>query len=152
MVNQRGFNLIELMLVITIIGILAAIAYPSYQEFVRKTNRVDTKTQMMDIAGQLQKYKIANFIFFQSNTTTPITLTDIGQSGTLPIAKPFYNVTLTNVTANTWTLTATPIVSSMQLGDGHLVLNHRGERCWTHGSDKGGAACVPTATTNWDGK
>lgn len=152
MVNQRGFNLIELMLVITIIGILAAIAYPSYQEFVRKTNRVDTQTQMMDIAGQLQKHKIANFTFFQSNTTTPITLTDIGQSGTLPIAKPFYNVTLTNVTANTWTLTATPIVSSMQLGDGHLVLNHRGERCWTHGSDKGGAACVPTATTNWDGK
>ena len=152
MVNQRGFNLIELMIEIAIIGILAAIAYPSYQEFVRKTNRVDTKTQMMDIAGQLQKYKIANFIFFQSNTTTPITLTDIGQSGTLPIAKPFYNVTLTNVTANTWTLTATPIVSSMQLGDGHLVLNHRGERCWTHGSDKGGAACVPTATTNWDGK
>ena len=152
MVNQRGFNLIELMIVIALIGILAAIAYPSYQEFVRKTNRVDTKTQMMDIAGQLQKYKIANFIFFQSNTTTPITLTDIGQSGTLPIAKPFYNVTLTNVTANTWTLTATPIVSSMQLGDGHLVLNHRGERCWTHGSDKGGAACVPTATTNWDGK
>lgn len=150
--NIRGFTLVELMIVVAIVAILAAIAYPSYQEYVRKTKRVDTQTQMMDIAARLQRYKIANFTFLKSDGVTPIVLSDIGQTTTLPSSEPLYNLALTNVTANTWTLTATPITSTTQFGDGHLVLNHRNERCWSKGSDKTGLACTPSNSSNWDGK
>lgn len=149
---MKGFTLVELMIVVTIVAILAAIAYPSYQEYVRRTKRVDTQTQMMDIAARLQRYKIANFTFLKSDGVTPIALSDIGQTTTLPSSEPLYNLALTNVTANTWTLTATPITSTTQFGDGHLVLNHRNERCWSKGSDKTGLACTPSNSSNWDGK
>lgn len=148
----KAFTLIELMLVLAIVAILIAIAYPSYQEYIRKTNRVETQSQIMDIANRLQRYKIANFTFLKSDGVTPITLVDIQQSATLPTSKALYSVTLNNVTANTWTLIATPITTSAQKGDGHLVLNHRNERCWTKGSDQTGTACTPSAATNWDGK
>ena len=151
--NFKGFTLIELMIVVAIIGLIAMFAYPAYQESVRKTKRIDAQASMIQIAGQLQRYKIANFTFFKAGTNTPIILADAGVSSVLPTsASPLYNLALTNVTAGTWTLIATPKLSTAQFGNGHIVLNHRGQRCWTEGSDKSGSACVPSATSNWDGR
>ncbi|HCK63854.1 MAG TPA: pilus assembly protein PilE [Acinetobacter radioresistens] len=153
MVNKiKGFSLIELMIVVAIIAILAAIAYPSYQEYIRKTKRVETQSEMLAIGNLLQRYKIANFTFLKSDGT-PISLADLGRSSVSPEqGQALYNLALSNVTAGTWTLTAIPISDATQFGDGHLVLNHRGEKCCTKGSDKGGSACVPSITSNWDGR
>ena len=153
--QQKGFTLIELMIVVAVIAILAAIAYPSYQEYVRRTKRVDMQSTMLDIAAQIQRYKIANF------KVTGATPSDVGIATAYPTqGTALYEVSLSPIdnttkklTLQTWTLTAKPKAGSAQQGDGHLVLNYKGERCWTKGSDiNSGTACVPSATTNWDGR
>lgn len=55
MQNSKGFTLIELMIVVAIVGILAALAWPSYQDSVRRSNRTEAKTELMDLAQRLQK-------------------------------------------------------------------------------------------------
>lgn len=145
-----GFTLVELMIVVTVIAILAAIAYPSYQDSVRRAKRIDAQSTMMDIASKLQKYKIARFSYEKADGSF-VTFPDIGVSGQIPSSgTALYTVALSAQSMGTWTLTATP--TNAQTGDGHLVLNHRGQRCWTKASDKGGSACVPSATSNWDGR
>lgn len=142
-----GFTLIELMIVVAIIGIIIAIAYPSYQDSIRRANRIDAQGEMMAIANNLQKFRIANFSFAKSDGSF-VTLADVGATNRIPASgATLYNIALSNQTAGTWTLTATP--TGVQTGNGHLVLNHRGQRCWSKTSM---TPCVPSATTKWDAR
>lgn len=60
---NQGFTLIELMVVVVIISILAAIAIPSYQHFVRRAHVAQAQQEMQNIAEQLERYKARNFSF-----------------------------------------------------------------------------------------
>lgn len=151
---NKGFTLVELMIVVAIIGILVAFAYPSYQEHVRKTKRVEAQSELTSLASRIQRYKVSNFRFLLANGD-PITLATLGYTlnanGNLEIPQgqePLYEVSLTNVTANTWTLTVAPIDGTIQENDGVSILNHRGEKCWT----KGAPTCALSGISNWDGK
>jgi type IV pilus assembly protein PilE len=53
--KSAGFTLIELIIAVTIIAILAGIAYPVYIDYVRKTNRAEAKVELMDAAQRLQR-------------------------------------------------------------------------------------------------
>lgn len=52
---SKGFTLIELMIVVAIVGILAALAWPNYMDYVRRSNRAEAKTEMLVLAQRLQK-------------------------------------------------------------------------------------------------
>ncbi|WP_439887513.1 type IV pilin protein [Pseudomonas sp. MBLB4123] len=69
--TQRGFSLIELMIAVAIVGILAAIAYPSYQSYVLKSGRSDGQAKLMEILQAQER-------FFSQNQTY---VTNLGAGG-----------------------------------------------------------------------
>lgn len=148
---KQGFTLIELMIVVVIIAILGVIAYPTYQESVRKTNRIDAQADMLEVAQRLQRYKIANFSYMKSvnGAEIPIDLSDIRHPGVLPnIGSPLYNLRLINVGLTSWTLVASPRVGAQMAGDGVICLNHRNQKFWA----KAATTCAFSTTSNWDGR
>ncbi|WP_374666310.1 type IV pilin protein [Acinetobacter sp.] len=142
-INRKGFTLVELLVVIAILGIIAAIAFPSYKSYVQKTKRTEVQAEMAEIASKLQRFKLANFHYEQSRTTaippviTAINLTRVGYTTGTPVSENgLYNYSLAfNPAATSWTLTASPISSGMQKGNGGLTLTSAGQQCWYKGKD-----------------
>ena len=62
--SEKGFNLIELMIVVAIIGILAAVAMPSYLSHIRKAAQVDGINRLLDIKTAQEKYYALNDTYY----------------------------------------------------------------------------------------
>lgn len=123
--HQQGFTLIELMIVVAIVGILAAIAYPSYRDQVRKSYRADCAGALTNLANAMERYRTIN------NTYAGATVASLMPSTTCPIdggGTATYNLQITNQDATTYDLQATIIGGGPMAGDacGNLTLNNRG--------------------------
>lgn len=112
---QGGFSLIELMTVVLVIGILSAIAFPSYQNQVRKGARAEAKAALLKGAAQLERYYTDNNCYPSSAstcgsaTTSALALSAAGINSFTGdnSASSKYDLAVT-VTPQAFTLTATP--------------------------------------------
>ncbi|MBA2674040.1 type IV pilin protein [Ramlibacter sp.] len=117
--SNRGFTLIELMIVVGIVAILASVAFPGYKQHVVKGNRRAAQAQMMEIANREQQYLLANRSFASK---TALEGTGYGLPAEVSRWYTYDIATATNPPAYTITFTATTSQSS----DGDLSLNSEG--------------------------
>src|SRR3954469_13743825 len=66
--RQSGFTLIELMIVVTVIGILAALAIPTYRGYLEQSRLSEAKPYLLDIASKMRSYKVRNGIYCCSSS------------------------------------------------------------------------------------
>ena len=123
--NDQGFTLIEMMIVVAIIGILAAIAYPSYQNYVIKTKRTDMMSEMQNIASEIESRKLAlgSYSAISASVKTDFA-TAYPRQGT-----QLYDVTITDPLVAKWTIIARPKTGRQMASDGNLSLNYQAVKC-----------------------
>jgi type IV pilus assembly protein PilE len=133
--SSRGFTLVELMIVIMIVAILAAIAYPAFNRYAFRARRAEGKDMLMQAATAEERY----FTNFNTYINVPATLnlpaTSLNQYYTLNIAagtlNPVTCAVQAGVITNSYVVSAVIDVSKPQANDacGTLMLDNQGVRC-----------------------
>ena len=99
--RQAGITLIELMMVLTIVGILGAIAVPSYTQYTKRAHRTDAKAALMRLAANQERFYIQNHTYGADVTALgfPTALSEHGA----------YAIAVTAADASSFSATATPV-------------------------------------------
>ncbi len=143
--KQHGVTFLELLIVIVIIGILAAVAYPSYTQHVVDTKRTAAASILFQVADRQQQSFMDNKTYTADMTNlgfpaNPYVIGDDGRPLTASDTQSVYSVALSNVGVTTYTITATPLHGQLARDTecGAMTLNQAGtkgsvgpvEDCW----------------------
>ena len=141
MSKSLGFTLVEVMIAVVIVGIIAAVGYPSYQSMMVSANRSTAQADLMSFASAMERHYATTFSYNgaatgSGNTGSPAVFTAYSPS-TEPAAKKKYTLTIHAVSAdgNSYELRAVPVSGSPQAGDGTLYIYSDGRKAWDQNSD-----------------
>lgn len=139
MQKYRGFTLIELMIVVLIIGVVSAIAFPQYTKFVRESRKTDAQADMQELASFMERQFTVNNGYYSSGTTklkdADLPFVSSSRGG----GSDYYKYKLTGVGATAYTITATTVGDQASYkgcgtGDPDMTLDETGAVtptvCW----------------------
>lgn len=127
--RAKGFTLIELMMAVVVIGILVAVAMPSYQDYVRRGHRTAAQAFLMDVAQRQQQYFMDNRGFTDATATLGMTTpTDVASRYTITIA-------LDAGPPASFSASAAPVGAQTQDTCGTLTLTSAGAKTSSSGSN-----------------
>lgn len=155
--RNSGFTLIELMIVVVIIGVLASIAYPSYQKHMTQTRRSDAQSALLQIANQQERF-FTECNWYATNLTAssrvcgasagsgdlnyPATTSPDGHYALSLVQGVMLADGTTSATCSTWgcgySAVANPNgsgASGRQTNDGRFMINSFGQKFWDRNND-----------------
>jgi len=138
---QKGFTLIELMVVIAIVGIITAIAYPSYNSMLASSARSTVQADLMSFASAMERHSTSNFTYKSAGAAGADTGTPAIFAGYSPASEPEanknYTLVIDSVATNgqSYVLKATPVTGTNVAGTGALYYYSDGRKGWDNNAN-----------------
>jgi type IV pilus assembly protein PilE len=140
--RQMGVTLLELMIVVAIVSMIAAFAYPSYTEYVVNAKRTAATSALMQVADRQQQFFMDNKSYTADLTNlgfaaNPLFISDDGNAVPAGDADAVYLLTLANVGGTTFTAIAAPLGAQLSRDTdcGTMTLNQAGAKDALAGGD-----------------
>jgi type IV pilus assembly protein PilE len=145
MQRHLGFTLIEVMIAMVVIAILAAVAYPSYQQYLARGYRSAGKQFLLDIAQRQEQYLLDQRQYTAVLGAGGLNMT-VPSEVSARYQAPVLNVPA-GATPPSYTITLTPLPGKLLASDGALIMNSLGQR-WRDTNNNG--TYEPASDQSWD--